>query len=51
MRATREATLIIKVNMKGNISKTFILLLLYVDDILIANNDYEEIESLKLDIS
>jgi Reverse transcriptase (RNA-dependent DNA polymerase) len=37
--------------MKGNVSETFTLLLFYVDDMLIASNDHEEIESLKLDMS
>jgi Reverse transcriptase (RNA-dependent DNA polymerase) len=36
---------------KGNVSETFTLLLLYVDDMLITSNDHEEIESLKLDMS
>jgi hypothetical protein len=39
------------VYMKGNVSGTFTLLLLYVDDMLLASNDLEEIKSLKLDMS
>ncbi|KAJ4744606.1 Gag-Pol polyprotein [Rhynchospora pubera] len=39
------------VYMKGKVGGTFTLLLLYVDDMLIASNDHDEIESLKLDMS
>lgn len=39
------------VYMKGNANETFTLLLLYVDDMLIASNDHDEIKSLKLDMS
>ncbi|KAJ4789700.1 reverse transcriptase [Rhynchospora pubera] len=39
------------VYMKGKMGGTFTLLLLYVDDMLTASNDHDEIESLKLDMS
>ena len=37
--------------MKRKVNGSFTLLLLYVDDMLIASNDHDEIESLKLDMS
>ena len=39
------------VYMKRKVNGSFTLLLLYVDDMLIASNDHDKIKSLKLDIS